>query len=210
MSVTELALIKLRSGYDELIFLELLMECQEIQDEWSRNNHPHVLCNKPYSILSTFCIQKSDPPYLLINAPWDSPEAHTEWIRSKENQTAFAKLSEYIAPGCDSTLIIHLKPAGENGDLRADLFAKEKFNVCRVSISPEKKDAVHEKYQSIEEQVGKQGPGNRIWAGWRIETSENVEDLIVFWCHALPIEKVQGLLDMSDKEPEVRHFQHVV
>ena len=210
MSVTELALIKLRSGYDELSFLELLMECQEIQDDWSRNNHPHILCNKPYTALSTFCVQKSDPPYLLINAPWDSPEAHAQWIESKENQTAFAKLAEYIAPGCDTVLLFHMSPAGKRKELRADLFAKEKFNVCRLSFSPEKKEAAQKKYQSIEDRLGEPTPGKRIWAGWRIETQDNVEDLIVFWCHALPMEEVQELLDMSEKEVEVRHFQHVV
>ncbi|CAM1507909.1 Fc.00g047570.m01.CDS01 [Cosmosporella sp. VM-42] len=210
MGVTEFALIKLRKGYDELDFLELLMQCQEIQDEWSRQHHPHVLSNKPYTFLSTFCIQKCDPPYLLITAPWDSPETHREWIQSNENQSAFAKLSECIDPGCDSVLLFHMNPAGKQEDVRTDLFAKEEFNVCRVSVSAGKRKAAQEKYQSIEHQVRAMRCGTRIWGGWRIEKDQDIEDLIVFWNQGVPGELMQGLLSMSEKESEIRHFQHVV
>lgn len=211
MSVTELALIELRSGYDELGFLELLMECQEIQDDWSREHHPHVLTNKPYNILSTFCIQKSEPPYLLITAPWDSPEAHRDWIKSKENQTVFANLSEYIAPGCNSTLLFHMTPAGRETDLRGDLFAKEKFSVCKLSVGSDKREAMQIKYQSIEDQVRETGPEKRIWAGWRIERChDDIEDLIVFWSQAVSGDLVQELLNMSEMATEIRQFQNVV
>lgn len=211
MSVTELALIELRSGYDELGFLELLMESQEVQDEWSRQYQPHVLANKPYNILSTFCIQKSDPPYLLITAPWDSPEAHRDWIKTKENQTVFARLSEYIAPGCNSTLLFHMTPAGKETDVRADLFARDKFSVCKVSVSCDKRQAVQTKYESIEDRVRETDPEKRIWAGWRIERcDDHTEDLIVFWSQAVPGDLVQELLDMSEKTSEIRQFENVV
>lgn len=209
MTVTEFALMKLRESFDDLEFLELIMQCQETQDAWSRQHHPHALSNKPYSTLSSFVLQKTNPRFLLITAPWDSPDAHREWIESKENQSAFAQLSTYIAPTCDSVLLFHMEPAGSQIELRGDLLAKDRFNVCRLSVPPSQKEALQSKYKSIEEQVLQEAPGHRIWAGWRIETVGEEEDLIVFWSPSVPQEQLQGLLDMADKK-DTRVFELIV
>lgn len=210
MVVNEVALIKLRSGFDDLEFLELLMECQEIQDGWSREHHPHVLNNRPYSVLSTFCIQKTDPPYLLITAPWDSPEAHGEWIQSKENQSVFARLSAYIAPGCHSVLLFHMDSAGQQEELRGDLFAREKFSVCRISVSPDRRETAQKQYERIEGKVRQLGGSHRAWAGWRIENCDDMENMVVFWTCGVPDELLQRLLELSEIKREIRRFQHVV
>lgn len=81
MPVTELA-IKLRGGYDQLDFLEMLMQCQELQNKWVNNHHP---CDvKPSANFSSMYIERpapgaASPSSLLITAPWESPEAHGEW-----------------------------------------------------------------------------------------------------------------------------------
>lgn len=213
MPVTEFALIKLRGGHDDLELLEVLMECQEAQDGWMRRHQPHACGSRDANLSSMYLQQNADPPFLLITAPWGSPEAHTEWLQSHENQSGFAKLSEYIAPGCDSVLLFHMDSAGEQPQLRCQ-FPTEAclegcFTVCRISVDSDHKATLQKEYQALESETRKLGPEHAVWAGWRIETSAGAEDLVVFSSSTVTEEWVSELASVSGK-PDQRLFKHVV
>jgi glutamyl/glutaminyl-tRNA synthetase len=209
MNVTEFALIRLRDGYDELELLETLMQCQELQDEWMNQNQPHTLQRAHTGNLSSMYIQR-DPDYLLITALWESPEAHREWIKSKDNQMGFARLSTFIAPGCSSVLLFHVDTAGEPVQLRGEFLAREEFHVYRLVNKSDKKDLVGQMYHDLEKQVHEKSPEQLLWGGWRIEkNSDAEEELVVFRCKDVPDEHMDGLLKLAD-EMETYNFRHVV
>ncbi|KAK2595038.1 hypothetical protein QQS21_007228 [Conoideocrella luteorostrata] len=207
MPVTEFAIISLRSGYDELDFLETLMQCQEIQDAWTRAHHPYNL--EPNTNLSSMYIERSDPPSLLISAPWDSIEAHGEWIQTSENQACNAKISGFIKPGCEAVLLRHLNPAGKELQLRKAFLEKDSFNVARITAGEGKKEKLQEMYEELESGQAVKEADQRLWAGWRIEELDGREELVVFWTDEVPDEKVRMLMEMGD-ETERKRFTHVV
>ncbi|TWU70623.1 hypothetical protein ED733_000852 [Metarhizium rileyi] len=208
MPVTEFAVICLRrGGFDELDFLEALMEVQEIQDSWARLNHPYNL--EPNDNLSSMHIEHSDPPSLLVTAPWDSPEAHGEWIQSSENQTCNAKLSRFIKPGCGSVLLLHLSPAGKDQQLRRAFLNRESFSVVRIAVGSGEKEELQKAYDEREREVGLMEGDQKLWAGWKMETSDGTDELVVFWTDELGDDGVQTLIALGDKI-EQRRFRHVV
>ncbi|KAL7915015.1 hypothetical protein GGI35DRAFT_166980 [Trichoderma velutinum] len=213
MPVTEFAIIKLRSNFDPLEFLETLMECQEIQDNWIRRNQP---CNlAPGMNLSSMYTDATDQSTLLITAPWDSPEAHGEWIQSLENRTANGNLTEFSAPGCDSVILFHMDPAGARPQMREAFQHKDTndvFDVCRLTYNGDQREAIQTKYQALENELRKEGLEKSIWAGWRIEKAageEDKEDLIVFWTGDVPKKRLEGLASLALKKDH-RRFRHVV
>ncbi|KAL7893774.1 hypothetical protein HDV63DRAFT_100477 [Trichoderma sp. SZMC 28014] len=210
MPVTEFALIKLRGEHNSLEFLETLMECQEIQDNWVRRNQPHNL--NPGANVSSMYTDATDQSTLLITAPWDSPEAHGEWIQSAENRMANGSLSEFTAPGADSVLLFHMEPAGKRPQMREAFKHKDSndtFDVCRITVNGEHRDALQLKYQALEDELRKEGLEKNIWAGWRIETFEEEEDLVVFWAGDVLKERLQGLASLAIKKDH-RRFRHIV
>lgn len=207
MPVTEFAIIKLRGGHDQLEFLETLMECQELQDDWTHDNQPHNL--ESNINLSSMYIEQSDPPSLLITAPWDSPEAHGEWIQCSENQACNGKLSGYIAPGCNSVLLFHMDPAGEQPEMRMSFAHKSSFNVCRITVTADKRDSLQKAYQELEGRLLGNGDGPKVWAGWRIEKSGDAEEFVVFWSDDVPDEHLNRLMSFSN-DRDHRRFKHVV
>lgn len=210
MPVTEFALIKLRGQYNSLEFLETLMECQEIQDNWVRRNQAHNL--NPGANVSSMYTDATDQSTLLITAPWDSPEAHGEWIQSAENRMANGSLSEFCAPGADSVLLFHMEPAGKSPQMREAFKHKDSndtFDVCRITVKSEHREALQLKYQALEDELRKEGLEKSIWAGWRIETFEDEEDLVVFWAGDVLKERLQGLAGLALKKDH-RRFKHIV
>ena len=209
MPVTELAILKLRGGHDQLEFLEALMEVQELQDEWIHENKPCHL--EPNTNLSSMYIEEADPPSLLITAPWDSPEAHGEWIQSRENQDCNGKLSQYIRPGCDSVLMFHMDAAGgARKQMRRPFENQRSFNVCRLSVDPAKRDALQKAYRHLEEQSRVEpGAEPKVWGGWRIEKSGENEDLVVFWSDEVPHDRLKPLMSFT-ADIICRRFTHVV
>ncbi|KAL6879091.1 hypothetical protein J3F83DRAFT_280125 [Trichoderma novae-zelandiae] len=213
MPVTEFAIIKLRGHYDALEFLETLMNCQETQDNWVRRNQP---CNlAPGMNLSSMYTDATDQSTLLITAPWDSPEAHGEWIRSLENRTANGSLSEFAAPGCDSVLLFHMEPAGARAQMREAFQHKDSndvFDVCRITVKAEQREALQKKYQALEDELREEGLERSIWAGWRIEKApgdEDKEDLILFWASDVPRKRLEAMASLALKKDH-RRFRHVV
>ncbi|RSL99056.1 hypothetical protein CDV31_012352 [Fusarium ambrosium] len=178
MPVNELAIIQLKSGYDEDKFLKLLKVSQDDQAQWIRENQPHLLEGKPYTNPSNFYLQKSDPPYLVITAPWDSPEGHGEWIQSDVNKSAMGGLLEYIAEGPDGVVLFHMKAAGSEDEVRGDLLVQGSFNIWRISIDSDQKEKLQEQYRSVEQEVGT-NPNQKVWGGWKVEQGEK-EELVVF------------------------------
>ncbi|RSL73490.1 hypothetical protein CEP53_000798 [Fusarium sp. AF-6] len=178
MPVNELAIIQLKSGYDKDKFLKLLKASQDDQARWIREHQPHLLEGKPYTNPSNFYLQKSDPPYLVITAPWDSPEGHGEWIQSNVNKSAMGGLLEYIAEGSDGVVLFHMKAAGKEDEVRGDLLVQGSFNIWRISVDSAQKEKLQEQYRSIEQEVGT-NPNQRVWAGWKVEQGEK-EELVVF------------------------------
>ncbi|RSL92735.1 hypothetical protein CEP52_013643 [Fusarium oligoseptatum] len=154
MPVNELAIIQLKSGYDEDKFLKLLKVSQDDQAQWIRENQPHLLEGKPYTNPSNFYLEKSDPPYLVITAPWDSPEGHGEWIQSDVNKSAMGGLLEYIAEGPDGVVLFHMKAAGSEDEVRGDLLVQGSFNIWRISVDSDQKEKLQEQYRSVEQEVG--------------------------------------------------------
>ncbi|KAL7823805.1 hypothetical protein V8C26DRAFT_4275 [Trichoderma gracile] len=213
MPVTEFAIIKLRPNYDALELLETLMTCQEIQDDWVRRNQP---CNlAPGANLSSMYTDATDQSTLLITAPWDSPEAHLEWIQSPENRTANGSLSEFAAPGCDSVLLFHMEPAGARAQMREAFQHKdssEVFDVCRVTVDAGQREEMQKRYRALEDELRAEGLEKSIWAGWRIEKApgeEDKEDLVVFWASDVPRKRLEGLASLAVKKDH-RRFRHVV
>ncbi|KAI9149520.1 hypothetical protein HJFPF1_11573 [Paramyrothecium foliicola] len=210
MTVTEFALIRLREGYDSLELLETLMQCQELQDEWMHQHQPHTFHNSHGENLSSMYIQKEDSPYLLITALWDSPEAHREWIKSKDNQDGFARLSSFIAPGCSSVLLFHVDTAGEPTQLRGEFLSREQFHVYRLLNKPDKREELSNKYRALEGSVHEASPEQLLWGGWRIEKRcDDEEELVVFRCKNVPDDRMQELLSISDQVEEY-NFKHVI
>ncbi|KAM5344817.1 hypothetical protein ACJ41O_010679 [Fusarium nematophilum] len=207
MPVTEFAILQLKSGYDESKFREVLKHSQEVQAQWSREHQPQVLQGKPYSIPSNSFIRKSDPPYLLITAPWDTPEGHAEWIESDENKGLMGSLLEYIAQVPDAVVLFHLSPAGSQDDLRGDLFAREALKVVRVSVKPDQKEKLQEEYRLIESSVGSAESGGRVWGGWRIEKTNDLEELVVFWSQSLKDDVGSRLSQVQGSDVSGYEFQ---
>ncbi|KPM38811.1 hypothetical protein AK830_g7738 [Neonectria ditissima] len=211
MPVTEFALLQLKPVYSKADFIEILRESLAIQDQWVREHQPHLLQDKPYDKLSAFYVQISDSPCLLINATWDTPEGHGEWLQSAENKSVFAKLAEYVADVSDSVVVFHMEPAaGSEAELRGDIFTQElSFSVCRISVNASQKESLLEKYRSIEAQARIANPNSRVWAGWRIEKDGDAEELVIFWSQGVLDTQLDGLLSIPDAEHELRQFQNV-
>ncbi|KAF7563144.1 hypothetical protein G7046_g966 [Stylonectria norvegica] len=200
MPVTEFALLKLEDGYDDANLVDILKHTQEVQDQWVRQHHPKTAIQH----ISTFFIQKAEAPLLIILAPWESVEAHQEWIESQENKEVFPKLSAFPA---NFLALFHLEPAGREPDFGANLFAKDELSIAHVTVKSNEKQAVQSAYESVEGQVGQ---GNRIWAGWWADkVDETQEDLFVFWSRGIPNENLQDLLDLSKVSNEIREFHHL-
>ncbi|PHH86556.1 hypothetical protein CDD83_10065 [Cordyceps sp. RAO-2017] len=219
MPVTEFAVLKLRGGHDRLELLEALMQCQELQDEWMHQNQP---CSVESNVnFSSMYFERPEPepepdeadeadaPALLITAPWDSPEAHGDWIQSRENQTCNGKLSEYIEPGCDSVLLFHVEPAGRRAQIRGAFLSKGTFHICNMTVAPGRRKPLQEAYQSLEDAVADRGMRHELWAGWRIEKSGDKEEFVIFWSDSVLGDRLRHLMSFADTKVH-RRFKHVV
>lgn len=208
MAVTEFALIKLRQDYNHLDLVQGLKECQDSQDKWVRQNQPHGLDNCSGNLSTMYIQQHADTAYLLITAPWASCDAHAQWIQSDENKLGFGKMSDFIAPGQDSVLLFHMEPAGVQQQLTGQLVPGETLNLCRISVEAGKRSALQGKYHELEGDLRELGRDQQVWAGWRIETTDETQDMVVLSGTALSEEQLQPLTSLSD-QIDRRCFKHV-
>lgn len=202
MPVTEFALFRLPDSYDAVDLLEHVMEAQEVQDDWVRAHHPNE-CAKHASV-SRMCIDAVDTPHkLLITAPWASPEAHHEWIATKENKDALARFTAFLRPGQDPDLSVaaepdfvffHAEAAGRRAVLHEAFAPKVKLTVTRLAAQGAAgREQLQNRYDELERELVEESPRDRIWAGWRIEKVGGQDELVVFHSDELPEEKLAPL-----------------
>lgn len=209
MAVTEVALLKLQPGYDELELYEHFMELFEVQDQWIRRHQPHLLKANATGNLSSLYVTKTGPPYLLITAPWDSPEGHYEWIKSEENKGAMANLGRYLAPDDNAVLLFHVTPAGRQKGPPPSFMNHTCFDVDRIFVETGDKDAVQVKYSKLEDALQDLKLEDQLWGGWRIEKSGNGEELVIFSSHSkCPLEKTVQKIGLSHRK-ESHCFHHI-
>ncbi|SPJ80280.1 uncharacterized protein FTOL_08672 [Fusarium torulosum] len=175
--VIENAFIQLRAGYDAQRLRAILKDCQQIQALWIREHQPKLLEGKPYDYTTDCWISKDESPHLLLTAPWESVDGHKEWIQSHENAYVMDDLKAFIREGKDAMVLYHLIPAGEN-EFRGDVIAQGPVKVWRISVEPEEKESLEKEYRLIETSSSTE-PGQRMWAGWRVEKEESEELVII-------------------------------
>ncbi|ATY63248.1 hypothetical protein CCM_07938 [Cordyceps militaris CM01] len=197
MPVTEFALFTLRDSYDPIELLETVMECQEIQDDWVRANHPNE-CAKRASISRMYTDTTTTPSAhrVAITAPWQSPAVHRAWIETPANQGVMAKFATFLPAGavpdhtagchqpCDNNpgfLFFHMHAAGRRHVLHEAFTPKEALVVTRLAAQDAAgKEQLQARYAELELALLAAAPKDRIWAGWRIEKEDGQEELVVF------------------------------
>lgn len=210
MGVTEFALLKLQPNYQELELYDVLMQNLELQDEWIRQHQPHLLPPSSNRNLTTAFIAKTDPAYLLLIAPWDSPEGHKEWIASDVNQKGMSEMKRFFAEGDDAVLLFHMTAAGRQKGTPPEFREHECFDVDRIFVCRDEKEEVQAKYRKLEDTFLDLKLEDHVWGGWRIEkTSDDAEELVVFSSHTnFPVQQAVQKLSLS-QEKETRCFHHI-
>lgn len=204
MPVTEFAILRLRHGHHRPGLLDTLARCQQLQDGWMRCNQPGSL--DPGVSISAMSLEQPGPdngsaPSLLITAPWDSIQAHAQWLRCDENRACNDQLSEYLVSGGDSVLLFHMEPAGTRAQVRRGFVSQGDFNVCRIPVdSARQRDALREAYRALDEAMHPE-----VWAGWRLETDH---DFVLFWTDNVSHERLRRIMSLSDAKFHYR-FQRV-
>ncbi|PFH61161.1 hypothetical protein XA68_18044 [Ophiocordyceps unilateralis] len=197
MPVTEFALLRLQSGFDKDKLLQVLARCRDRQDEWMRHQQPQSFDGS----LSTMYLGRIDDAWLvLITAPWDSPEAHADWICTEANRACNEDLDGFV----DSVDLVHLESVGTRAQLRGPFLSGRTFSVLQYYVSSGGRDALVEAYRSLEENQ------DELWAGLRVERNgEADETLVVFTGGKVELGKPQHLIQSSD-DIKVGVFRHVV
>jgi hypothetical protein len=208
MSVVEFALIKLKADIDEPSFVDVLIRCIESQDKWMRQHQPDTAFDNSLNHSSIF-ISRTEPNYLLITAPWASPEAHGEWIASDVNRAGFAELAQYFVAADDAVVLFHMKPAGKKLQIPEWFTAGRHFVARRIFVEAAEKDVLQEKYLELEKSMNNVGQGDRIWAGWRIETTGEIEELVIIYpADDVPAAQVLQASSLSTRT-ETRCYQYL-
>jgi hypothetical protein len=161
MSVVEFALIKLKPDIDEPSFLDVLIRCIESQDEWMRQHQPDTAFGNSRNHSSIF-IARTDPNYLLITAPWASPEAHGEWIASDVNRAGFGELAQYFVTADDAVVLFHMKPAGKVLQVPEWFTTGRHFVARRIFVDAAEKDSLQETYLELERSMNNVGHGAQM------------------------------------------------
>ena len=206
MPVTEFAVIELRGGLDRTAIAMIVQQCIRIQDAWSRENGGLG----PEGHLSSMYLEESDPSALLITAPWESAHKHHEWIATDENTLCNGHLKRFVSEGPNHVLLQHLEPASAEGQLR-DAFALDNtFQVSRLTVERADRAAVQGAYKRVEGDMQQDvvSKGRQIWAGWRIEEYDTMDELVVFLAHDVPDSVLEPLTALS-QNVETRRFAYI-
>ncbi|OAA56401.1 hypothetical protein ISF_07469 [Cordyceps fumosorosea ARSEF 2679] len=198
MPVTEFAVFTLRDSYDPIELLEVVMECQEVQDDWVRANHPND-CAKRACVSRMYTDTTLSPDRVAITAPWQSPAAHHEWIDTAANRGIMARFAAFLPGGavpdhhCDDAgaaasphpgfLFFHMDTAGRRAVLHQAFSSKEALVVTRLAAQgggAGGREQLQAAYRQLEEALVAEDPKDRVWAGWRIEKEKDQEELVVF------------------------------
>lgn len=204
MTLTSLSLIKLKPTYDHLDFLEALMTALEIQDDWVRRHKPHMLRYKKGGNLSSMYIARSNPPYLLITAPWESKASHEQWMQTDEHEYACALMREFFATGDDAVVSFHLKTAGRQTVIPETLSNIGSFDLSRVYVDADERQALQERYNTLEDAMANLHLGDQIWAGWRLDGGDEL--ILLSSHHSVPLQQAAQSAGLA-KRSETRCFE---
>lgn len=177
MAVTELAILKLQKDYSPTALLSAIKDAFPIQDDWVAKRQPAIRrAGRPQTDAYVDANKVLSTAIYLI-APWASPEGHWEWIRTEENGKANAVLAPFLATGNDAVQLFHLESAGKVEDFTSLSFPVS-MTITRISVKSNCKSTLQEAYQAAEDKlVG----SSSLWAGWRIEKQDDIEELVVIW-----------------------------
>ncbi|PHH69173.1 hypothetical protein CDD80_6965 [Ophiocordyceps camponoti-rufipedis] len=205
MAVTEYAVLQLKKGFDRGELEQVLVRVRQRQDEWMRRHQPDGL-EPGQGSLSTMSLGR-DADHgccsMLITAPWDSPQAHADWIDTETNQACNDELAGFV----ESVKLFHLEAAGGRVQLRGPFFPGLIFSVFQLSVSSHGRPALAEAYRALEKD--RVGEDDHLWAGWRVEPNgEADETLMVFWGSKSGPQKLKHLMDSCDGKKQ-SWFRHV-
>ncbi|RDA87569.1 hypothetical protein CP532_3971 [Ophiocordyceps camponoti-leonardi (nom. inval.)] len=205
MTVTEFALLQLEKGYDEEKLRQALARCRQRQDKWARLVIRSGSDDDDGSLSSMYLGLFDTSPTLLITAPWDSPEAHADWIRTEENQACNQELAEFV----QSVELCHLEPTGrEKAQLRGPFQPRGvPFSVHQLSVPDDRRDALAEACRALEE-TKEASTRDVMWAGWRLERDHG-QSLVVFFTDDVGEEQQRSLIG-SCQEAKHGRFRYVV
>ncbi|KAF5019564.1 hypothetical protein F66182_8417 [Fusarium sp. NRRL 66182] len=204
--VIETAFLQLKVGYDTQKVRDLVKKSQQVQAQWIRKHQPELLEGKPYHHTTDFWFSEDELPCLFLAAPWESVKAHKDWIKSRENTSTMLELQEVMSQDEDAVFLCHLNPAGDEVDLRGDLLAKGPIKVWRISVKPEERTLVEKEYRNIEA-LSSAGPGQGMWAGWRIEKVKDAEEMIIIASPSME-DAVESNIAVKFVDAKVFRFQY--
>lgn len=207
MTVSEFALLKLKNdSLEDAGFVDFIKNITNVQDAWVGKHQSHLVeSGKVHSTM--YSQQDPNDPHLLITAKWDSPEGHSEWIESKDNQTGMSTMLTYLATDPDAVLLFHMTPAGKDrGSLPGDDFAGRIFKVGRVSVDQTERAALERDVDRLDANRKSCSASGPFWAGWRIEKLDDKEVLVMFWD---PLEREEPIQELLQKyrNTDVRSFR---
>ncbi|KAJ4256666.1 hypothetical protein NW762_008762 [Fusarium torreyae] len=203
--ITEIAFLQLKPGYDEHKLRDILKKTQKVQAQWIREHQPKLLEGKPYDYTTDVWINEDEVPRLFLAAPWESVEAHGEWIKSKENASIMQELQNFISEDRDAVVLYHLKPAGETNDFRGDILGRGLVKVWKISVRPEEKTFLDKEYRLIEDQSPTE-PGQKVWAGWKVEEGD-AEDMVIIASSSLE-DVIESSIAVRFDETKVSRSEH--
>ncbi|KAI5461642.1 hypothetical protein BGZ63DRAFT_424514 [Mariannaea sp. PMI_226] len=214
MVITEISLFKLNVGLGNAEFKTIIRKAIEVQDQWIRQNQPHLLQDKPYQHHSSYFLYPTLPgrSTLFITAPWDDPETHYSWIRSQDSKVFLSKLSRFLSEEDDSTSILHMNPArASDPELRGDLFAQNTpFGLIRITCKPREVVWMQQWFLGVVSQARDLNPDARVWGGWRLEEDDmNTEELYIFWNQKVLDGRLDSLLSVAGITHDIWLFQNV-
>ncbi|KAF4969984.1 hypothetical protein FSARC_2887 [Fusarium sarcochroum] len=204
-SVTEIAFLQLKPGYDEQKLRGILKDIQKTQAQWIREHQPNLLEGKPYDYTTDIWITEDEVPRLFLAAPWESVEAHGEWLKSKENASVIQELQGFISEDRDAVVMYHLKPAGETNDFRGDILGRGPVKIWKISVKPEEKTFLDKEYRVIEDQSPTE-LGQKVWAGWKIEEGDT-EDMVIIASSSLE-DVIESSIAVRFEDTRVSRSEH--
>lgn len=159
MTVTEFAILHLKSGDLGPELLEDAKRSLDIQNEWHAHNYPH-LPNTLAGRASLMLQQIEDPTRLLITAEWESVESHFHWIGSEENKSVMASVGPYLADDHAAGLdLSHV----DGTFFDTTVLGGPIISIDRFFVNPKSKDRFEGNLQAIVKSL------HHVNGGWRVD-----------------------------------------
>lgn len=203
--VTEVAFIQLSADHNTEELKEVLEKTQQVQTQWILRHQPQLLEGKPYSHTTDIWISEDDSPRLLLTAPWESVDAHNEWIQSQENTSLMQELKKFIRQDQDSILLYHWTPVKGTNGFRGDTFAQGPVKIWKISVKPEEKAKLEKAFHAVETQSSTE-TSQMMWAGWKVE-EEGRENMVILASPSCE-ELIESGIASKLEDTRVSRFEH--